>query len=1164
EALNLVEGEKVYVIEQQNADWWFVRKYLTDDKGWVPAQCLMDEVSYTHYVQKKLNEKIDKLPVFERPGPAEKTLAPKFIEKLQPQHVPDGYTVQFECKVEGLPRPQITWFRQTAIIKPSEDFQIYYDDDNVATLIIREVFPEDAGTFTCVAKNAAGFASNSTELLVEAPLSDHGSDATGLSRKSMSRESSLADILEGIPPTFSRRPRAQYVDEGSNVLLECRLVAIPEPDVYWTFNGEEITTKDNVKIVTESDMHMYCSVLSINKVNKKQEGVYEVVATNREGEAKLPIILKVKTGDKEPPQILEPLKNMIIREGESVILSTHIIGNPTPKITWFKNGEQIKGNKKTDKDIHTLSLITPTRDDSGEYTVKAVNNSGTAETSCTLTVEEPESGNPEAPFFVERFEEQSVPQNGTIRLPARVLGNPVPEILWLCNNSPLYPSERVKQAYDGENIELIIKNADSERDSGNYKCIASNPIGKASHGARITVEVDDVVFTKKMRKHVVVEETHRLILECETSHTVITRWYHNDKELTGMDHRIIVQEGHIHKLIIRNASMKDAGAYRCTVKNQVTKSNVEVLECKPEFTRKLEDVETKEKEVLVLEVEITSDTADVTWYKDGERIQEADNKKFVKDGHIRKLLVRGISVHDEGEYSCTVGDQECTAEVNVIELPPELLRGLEDITCVKGDKATFEIELTKGDALVKWFKNGKEIQFNSHVKLTIDGKLQKLKIYDTTKDDQAEYSCQVGEHTSKARLTVEEPIVDFITKLPDTTTVTKDTDATFTVELSKPDAEVVWYKSGKKIKPSSKHTVEVEGTVRRLIVHDCTEEDETSYSCSVFNLKTTSKLRVQELPKLPTVTLDQKAYKVRKEDSVTFNVKISGTPKPTVEWYTSGTVVKKSPRIFKEFDEESASLTIKKVVEQDAGDYTVRVKNPCGEVEATVHLTITRPPSRPGAPEPVAVASDSLTLYWKVPEDDGDAEITEYILEYHEKKVKEWTTIRQITDTTYTVEKLTTNKEYMFRVIAVNEVGPSEPSPESPYIKVKASTEKEPPVIQEPLSDVSIGLGKTLTLSCVIGGQPVPEVSWLKNGKSIKSAKTTYENRIAKYIIEETTEKTTATYTCKAVNEIGEAETSCSVKVEERPEITVESTDVSSQLKVGTTWEVTATISGYP
>lgn len=306
---------------------------------------------------------------------------------MQPIHTADGYTIQFECKVEGFPRPQITWFRQTAIIKPSQDFQMYYDDDNVATLIIREVFPEDAGTFTCVAKNSAGFASSTTELTVENPISDRDSDGTALSRRSLSRESSLADILEGIPPTFSKKPKAQYVDENSNVILECRLVAVPEPDIVWLFNGEEIITEKNVKVATESDMHMYCSVLQITKVQKVQEGTYEVVATNREGEARLPIKLKVRTGKKEAPEVLEPLKNLIIREGESVVMSTQVVGNPTPKITWLKNGEPITANIKTDKDRHTLTLISPTRDATGEYTVKAINSVGSTQTSATLTVE---------------------------------------------------------------------------------------------------------------------------------------------------------------------------------------------------------------------------------------------------------------------------------------------------------------------------------------------------------------------------------------------------------------------------------------------------------------------------------------------------------------------------------------------------------------------------------------------------------------------------------------------------------------------------------------------------------------------------------------------------------------------------------------------------------
>lgn len=51
--------------DKQNDEWWFVKKNLSEERGWVPAQGLMDAVTYTQYVQTKLNEKIDKLPVFE-------------------------------------------------------------------------------------------------------------------------------------------------------------------------------------------------------------------------------------------------------------------------------------------------------------------------------------------------------------------------------------------------------------------------------------------------------------------------------------------------------------------------------------------------------------------------------------------------------------------------------------------------------------------------------------------------------------------------------------------------------------------------------------------------------------------------------------------------------------------------------------------------------------------------------------------------------------------------------------------------------------------------------------------------------------------------------------------------------------------------------------------
>merc|ERR1739838_80518 len=309
EAMNLVEGERVYVLEWNNADWWYVRKHLTEETGWVPAQYLKDEETYTMYVQRKLVEKIEKLPVFEKPKGNEKAFAPKITEKVKSQRAPDGAQVEFVCKVEGYPRPQITWFRQTAIIKPSPDFQIYYDDNNLATLVIKEVFPEDAGTFTCVAKNCVGFASSSAELVVEYPLSDHAG-AEKHHRRSLSRESSLADIVEGIPPTFAQRPSTKNAEEGGNVELECRFVAIPEAEVKWYFNKTEIKSSQRVVIENQADMHMYCSFLRISQVSMSDQGTYEVIAKNREGEATNTLVLNVKKkeGEKKAPKAKEEKK----------------------------------------------------------------------------------------------------------------------------------------------------------------------------------------------------------------------------------------------------------------------------------------------------------------------------------------------------------------------------------------------------------------------------------------------------------------------------------------------------------------------------------------------------------------------------------------------------------------------------------------------------------------------------------------------------------------------------------------------------------------------------------------------------------------------------------------------------------------------------------------
>ena len=89
------------------------------------------------------------------------------MRQLECLDVSAGETATFECQVEGNPRPTITWFRHSAIIKPSDRIQLYYDEDNTAKLIIKEVYPEDSGRYTVVAKNVVGATTYTVELDVD-------------------------------------------------------------------------------------------------------------------------------------------------------------------------------------------------------------------------------------------------------------------------------------------------------------------------------------------------------------------------------------------------------------------------------------------------------------------------------------------------------------------------------------------------------------------------------------------------------------------------------------------------------------------------------------------------------------------------------------------------------------------------------------------------------------------------------------------------------------------------------------------------------------------------------------------------------------------------------------------------------------------------------------
>lgn len=85
-----------------------------------------------------------------------------------------------------------------------------------------------------------------------------------------------------------------------------------------------------------------------------------------------------------------------------------------------------------------------------------------------------------------------------------------------------------------------------------------------------------------------------------------------------------------------------------------------------------------------------------------------------------------------------------------------------------------------------------------------------------------------------------------------------------------------------------------------------------------------------------------KVYKVKKGEDVDIHVKFSASPMPTEEWTVNGRVVTKTKRIIPSIQEESATLTIKKIEEKDIGDYTLKLVNSHGEAEVDIKVVIVR------------------------------------------------------------------------------------------------------------------------------------------------------------------------------------------------------------------------------
>ncbi|XP_028632683.1 myopalladin [Grammomys surdaster] len=215
----------------------------------LPIRNRLSPAGPSHRGRSRMQER-DKEPLQER------FFRPHFLQAPGDMVAHEGRLCRLDCKVSGLPPPELTWLLNGQPVLPDASHKMLVRETGVHSLLIDPLTQRDAGTYTCVATNKTGQNSFSLELTVVA------------------KEVKKA-------PVILEKLQNSGVPEGHPVRLEGRVIGMPPPVFYWKKDNETIPfTRERISM--HQDTTGYVCLL-IQPAKKSDAGWYTLSAKNEAG-----------------------------------------------------------------------------------------------------------------------------------------------------------------------------------------------------------------------------------------------------------------------------------------------------------------------------------------------------------------------------------------------------------------------------------------------------------------------------------------------------------------------------------------------------------------------------------------------------------------------------------------------------------------------------------------------------------------------------------------------------------------------------------------------------------------------------------------------------------------------------------------------------------------
>ncbi|XP_064625301.1 tyrosine-protein phosphatase Lar-like isoform X2 [Lineus longissimus] len=405
--------------------------------------------------------------------------------------------------------------------------------------------------------------------------------------------------------------------------------------------------------------------------------------------------------DASPAKIIVPPKDMKVIENGVAIFYCFTTGNPTPEVTWLKNGKVIAAGKRRYNILNLKggSLLRMSRISAKKDTILITcdvgNGVGQGESaSATVHIYKTETEPDGFPFITTQPNFRVVETGRPVVMTCSAAGDPAPTVRWLKEWQPVDMEEpRFSLSPSGS---LRIERAKSS-DSGKYECVAENSVGTDySYSANLHVRGESIsVDTDIVRKvypyisssppaEMTVEYGDTLNLTCIAFGNPEPKvfWVSEFKTVSANDN---VPFGKNSLIIV---SMRKTGNYTCVAISELgttqytTHIKVKDAGVRPVFTIIPQDQVVDEGGSLVLDCEAKGrPQPNVVWIKNNDQIT---TKGDSSNGRSTLSLT---NITEAANYTCVAGSPlgmvSVTAAVIIRQQgPAEIIK--DDIDSIKG------------------------------------------------------------------------------------------------------------------------------------------------------------------------------------------------------------------------------------------------------------------------------------------------------------------------------------------------------------------------------------------------------------------------------------------------------------------------------------------------